>query len=347
MATTPGPAPDHLNYLRQASARIGGIAPLALLRGAEARARQAPPIGTAKLPTDDVVTLVHCPSLAFPAATLAAITVEGHQAVVEGHWLGLTGAMGPLPLHLTDYAASERQNGGAQPYGRFLDVLAGRMLQLFYRAWASAVPAVSIDRRGEDHFGGKIAALTGAQDGAADHAAFPAESRLHHAGFFASPRSPGGLGDALSAVIRLPVRIVEYVERWRDIDLAERTVLGGGFSRLGQDAVAGCRICTVEEAFKVIVQVSSARDLRDLLPGGARYRILVEAIDSFAPPHLDWEIELATAGEAIRPARLGAATQLGWSSWSAAAPSGSVRSDARLGAHARRLAPPLIQDRDS
>jgi type VI secretion system protein ImpH len=102
-------------------------------------------------------------------------------------------------------------------------------------------------------------------------------------------------------VIRLPVSIVEHVERWRDIDPAERTVLGGGFSRLGGDAVAGCRICTVEDAFKVVVQVATAWDLRDLLPGGRRYRILVEAIDSFAPPHLDWEIELATAGEAIRP----------------------------------------------
>jgi type VI secretion system protein ImpH len=55
-----------------------------LLRGAEARAPQAPPIGTAKLPADDVVTLVHSPSLAFPAATLAAISVEGERAVVEG-----------------------------------------------------------------------------------------------------------------------------------------------------------------------------------------------------------------------------------------------------------------------
>lgn len=300
MATAPGPAPDHLSYLRRAAADRQHRAPR-LLRGVEARARQAPPIGTAKLPADDVVTLVHSPSLAFPAATLAAISVEGDRAVVEGHWLGLTGAMGPLPLHLTDYAASEGRGSAHRPYGRFLDVLAGRMLQLFYRAWASAVPAASIDRRGSDHFATRIAALTGAQDGAANHMAFPVEARLRHAGFFASPRSPSGLADALSGVIRLPVSIVEHVERWRDIDPAERTVLGGGFSRLGGDAVAGCRICTVEDAFKVVVQVATARDLRDLLPGGSRYRILVEAIDSFAPPHLDWEIELATAGEAIRP----------------------------------------------
>jgi type VI secretion system protein ImpH len=94
--------------------------------------------------------------------------------------------MGPLPLHLTDYAASEGRGSAHRPYGRFLDVLAGRMLQLFYRAWASAVPAASIDRRGGDHFATRIAALTGAQDGAADHAAFPVEARLRHAGF--SPR---------------------------------------------------------------------------------------------------------------------------------------------------------------
>lgn len=344
MARTPRPTSDHLAYLRRAAAIVASVSPLALLRGAEARAPALPRIGEAKLPAKDVAAMVHAPSLAFPSATLAAIHVGNSHATVEGHWLGLTGPMGPLPLHLTEYAAYERRYSRQQPFGHFLDVISGRMLQLFYRAWAVTVPAASLDRLDDDHFGRKIAALSGAEDGAVKDSAFPAHARLRNAALFASPRSPSGIADALSGLVRLPVRIVEYVERWRDVDPADRSRLGGSFATLGRDALAGRRVCTVEEAFRVVVHVATARDHQDLLPGGARYALLVEAIDAFSPPQLEWEIELAVAEKAMRPARLGASARLGWSSWNGPIDPGSVRSDARLGANARRLARQMTEE---
>jgi type VI secretion system protein ImpH len=344
MARAPRPASDHLSYLRGAAAKVAGIAPLALLRGAEARAPGLPRIGEAKLPAQDVLTLRHTPSLAFPAATIEAIRVEEDRASVEGHWLGLTGPMGPLPLHLTEYAADERRHARQHPFGRFLDLLAGRMLQLFYRAWAEGVPVAGLDRTDDDRFRRKIAALSGAEDGAGAGSAFPAAARLRYAALFASPRNPGAIADALSDLMRLPVRIVEHVERWRDVDPGDRSRLGGAFVSLGRDALSGHRVCTAEEAFKVVVRVDTPQAYRDLLPGGARYAILVEAIDAFAPPHLDGEIELAVPSEAIRPIRLGASSRLGWSSWSGPLAPGQIRSDARLGANARRLAQLMVEE---
>lgn len=338
MAPAPRPAADHLSHFRRAAAVVARLSPLALLRGAEARAPLLPRIGEAKLPSDDVVALVHLPSLAFPAATLEVVLVGETHATVEGNWLGLTGPMGPLPLHLTEYAAYERRHARQQPFGRFLDVLAARMLQFFYRAWASTVPAASADRPDDDHFAQKIAALTGAMDGAAADSVFPPRARLRYGALFASPRSASGIADALSDLLRLPVQVVENVERWRDIDPRERTRLGAQFASLGQDALAGRRTCTVEEAFRVVVHVATSDQHRQLLPGGARYAVLVEALDAFAPPHLDWDIELAVAGAAIRPARLGGSARLGWSSWNGPVDPARVRSDARLGVDARRLA---------
>lgn len=344
MARTPRPAPDHLSYLRRAATAVASVSPLGLLRGAEARAHDMPLIGQAKLPADDVVNMTHVPSLAFPAATLDRISVQNGHAVVEGNWLGLTGPMGPLPLHLTEYAAHERRYAPRQPFGSFLDVLTGRMLQLFYRAWASAVPAASLDRGQDDHFGRKIAALTGAKDGSGGGEAFPAHARLRYAALFASPRSPSGIGDAVSDLLRLPARIVEHVARWHDIEPGDQSILGGGYASLGWDAVVGRRTYTVEDAVRVVVRVGTARDYLDLLPGGARYDLLVEAMDAFLPPHLEWEAELAVDSAAIRPARLGATSQLGWSSWVGPLQPGHIRSDTRLGANARRLAQHAIQE---
>jgi type VI secretion system protein ImpH len=338
MARAPRPAADHLSYFARAAQDVAGLAPLALLRGAEARAPGLPRIGEAKLPGDDVVKMVHAPSLAFPAATLETIQVAGRRATVEGSWLGLTGPMGPLPLHLTEFAAHERRHARQQPFGRFLDVLAGRMLQFFYRAWAATVPAASVDRVGDDRFGTQIAKLTGATDGAGEDSPFPARARLHHAALFASPRGPAAIADGLGNLLRLPVRVVEHVERWREVEPEDQTRLGRGFATLGGDALSGGRVCTVEDAFAVVVEVRSTREYQDLLPGGDRYALLVDALEAFAPPHLDWDITLAIASEAVRPTRLGGEARLGWSSWSGPLAPGSIRADAHLGANARRLA---------
>jgi len=341
MARSHRPPPDHLSHLRRAAGEIRRIAPLALLRGAEARAPGLPRIGASRLPEQNVVDLVQSPSLAFPAATMDAIHVGEARARLDGHWLGLTGPMGPLPLHLTEFASYERRYSRQQPFGRFLDVLAGRMLQLFYRSWAGGSPAASVDRPSDDHFGDRIAALTGAEDGARPQAVLPARARLRYAALFASPRSPAGIQDALSDLMRLPVHVVEFVPRWRDVEPDELSRIGRGFATLSHDAVAGGRIRTVSDAFRVMVTVADAQTIAALLPGGQRYGLLVEALDAFAPSHLEWDVELDVANQAIRPARLGSGARLGWSSWTGPLPTGGRRNDARLGPSARRLAQTL------
>ncbi|USI74905.1 type VI secretion system baseplate subunit TssG [Sphingomonas morindae] len=337
MARPARPASDHLTYLARAAARSQALEPLALLRGAEARARALPRIGEARLPAQDIASLAQTPALAFPAATLSAIAERRGRPRLEGHWLGLTGPMAPLPLHLSEFAAYERRYSRTRPFGDWLDVLAGRMLQLFYRSWANASPAASADRPEADRFAAYVAALTGAGEGTAR--VFPARARLRYAGLFVGPRSPAALADALTDLMRLPVRVTEFVPRWRDIAGAERSRLGRAYVRLGEDAVSGVRQRSVADAFRVTLAIPDAATLDEALPGGRRFALIAEALDAFAPPHLDWDVALAVAPAAIRSARLGGGARLGWSGWLGATPaSAKPRTDTRLGASARRLA---------
>src|SRR5205809_2964204 len=138
MAAKNGPTPEHLEFLRNAAGDAKRHGVYALLRAAEARAQGLPRIGDSKLPSQNVVDLAQVPALGFPPSTLESITVRGARAKVEGYWFGLTGPMGPLPLHLTEFALYERRYSKDRPFGGFLDVLAGRMLQFFYRTWAEA-----------------------------------------------------------------------------------------------------------------------------------------------------------------------------------------------------------------
>ena len=259
---------------------------------------------------------------------------------MAGYWFGLTGPMGPLPLHLTEFAAYERLYAKKQPFGRFLDMLAGRMLQFFYRAWADSQPVASADRPADDHFAHYLAMISGAEIGAKGDAAFPARARLHYAAHFASRRSAAGIQDALSHLLRTPVRVVEYMPRWRDIEAEDRSSLGRGFNSLGIDTVLGGQARTVTDAFRVVVRVDSYRRYESFLPTGVGFKIAAEALDAFAPSHLDWDLELEVPEDEVRAARLDGRARLGWTSWMTpdAAPGGKVRADTRLGRSARRIA---------
>jgi len=338
MARTSRPPSDHLSLLARAAPHVARLAPLALLRAAEARAPDLPRVGESKLPSDDVATLAQTPMMAFPAASLNAITFDGARPRVEGYWLGLTGPMGPLPLHLTEFACYERRYAKEQPFGDFVDLAAGRMLQFFYRAWSAASPAASVDRPAEDHFGDRLAALTGAEEGATADSPFPARARLRYAALYVSPRSAAAIADALSDLLRVPVRIVENIPRWRDIEPEDRTGLGRHFAGLGRDIITGRRVQTAQDAFRVVLTMPDARTYAAFLPGGRHFALLAAALDSFAPPHLEWEAELELPKPAITPVRLGGGMRIGWSAWTGKPRGDEARADARLGPSARRIA---------
>lgn len=338
MAAENGRTSQHLEFLRQAAGNAKRYGLFGLLRAAEARAPDLPRIGDARLPAQNLVDLAQLPALGFPGSTLEAITVKGGRAKVEGYWFGLTGPMGPLPLHLSEFAHFERRYAKGRPFGHFLDVLAGRMLQFFYRAWAESNPAANADRPGDDRFAGYLGALTGATAGVPDDAAFPARARLYYAGLYASRRSAAGIEDAVADLVGAPVRLKEYRPVWRDIEPADQTRLGGAYSRLGGDAVCGRRTSTVSDAFRIAVKVDTFQDYENLLPGGARFAVVAEALDSFAPSHLEWDLEIEASEAARRPASLDGRARLGWTSWINPPAGSGPRAETRLGPSSRRVA---------
>lgn len=323
-------------FLERAQEEVSRFGIFALLRQVEARAPK-PRIGRSRLPEQNIVELAQVPTLAFPAATLASIDATRERPLVRGYYLGLTGPMAPLPLHLTEVAYNEERNARSQPFGRFLDLIAGRMLQFFYRAWADSQPAAHADRPGDDRFAGYLAALTGATQAARPNTAFPPEARLQYAALFVGRRSVGAIEDALSHLLGTSVIVHPFEPRWRVIDPEDRSRLGvaGGFATLGSDVVAGSRVRQVSDAYRVTIRAGSFHEYQTFLPSGRRYALATEALAAFAPTHLDWLIELEIAEEAVPRARLGGGTALGWTSWMTKVPASGdgkrrYRADTRL-----------------
>jgi len=344
MATKSGAASQHLSYLAKVAKGVKRYGVFPVLRAAEARAKDLPRISASRLPSQNIVDLNQVPLLSHPASTLESIEIKGTRASVNGYWFGLTGPMGPLPLHLSEFALNERRNSAKRPFGRFLDVLAGRMLQFFYRAWADSQPPAQADRPEDDHFARYLAALSGATEGVTAASPLPARARLRYAGAFASKRSPAAIQDVLSDLLRTKVKLLEFQPRWRGIEAGDRTRLAGPFNCLGADAVIGARVWGVSDAFRVVVRATSLREYEDFLPSGVRHRIAAEALDALRPSHLEWDLALELDQTHARPLRLNGLGRLGWTGWLCPDPNGGVRADAHLGRASRRLARPRHQE---
>jgi type VI secretion system protein ImpH len=326
---------QHLKMLAKVAEapRKYGVFPV--LRAIEARGQDRPRIGKAKLPDRNLVDLAQAPHLGFADATLTAVSVSRSRARIEGTWLGLTGPMGPLPTHLTEFAFYERRYAKSRPFGDWLDLIAGRMLQLFYRSWADSQPAALADRPDDDYFASWVAAISGAHEGAAAAVAFPASLRAHYASVFAGSRSATAIEDAMSHLLCQEVRLLEFQGRWRELEPEDVTRLGRGFVRLGSDAILGRRVRSASDAFRVIIRAASYQDYVSLLPTGPRFAIAAEALDAFKPSHLEWDITLELDEHEAPPCRLDGRAQLGWNTWvkprsASDLPSKVVRGDAHL-----------------
>ncbi len=341
MAGADGQTPDHLSFLRAAAREPKRWGFLALLRKAEARAPELPRIGRSRLPVQNIADLAQTPDLVFPASTVCEIEPgPGGRQRVRSLFLGLTGPMGALPLHLTEYAFYERRNSERRPFGRWLDVLTDRMLQFFYRAWADTQPAAQADRPDDDRFARYVAALSGAGDGAdalEDVESFTRTRRLHYAGAFVSRRNASVLCDALSHLLKRPVSIREFIPRWRDVEPADRTRLSsaaggaGGYNRLGMNTVLGARVRQADDTFRVVVRATCASDYRQLLPGQPAYAAAREAIRALAPSHLGWELELELEESKAEGARLDGLASLGLMCWlTPKGRPGVIRAEARI-----------------
>jgi type VI secretion system protein ImpH len=321
-----------------------------VLRRLEALRPELPRLGEAALPSDEPIRLGQEPRLDFAPSALSRVRPPhgARPAVIEVRFFGLLGPNGPLPLHLTEHARDRLLHHGDATFARFLDLINHRFLLLFYRAWAQAQPAASLDRREDDRFAKYVGAFFGLglrstrrRDAAED------EIKLHHAGSLSrQARNADGLRAMLAAYFRLPVRVEEFVPRWMRLPEADRTRLGRPQTRLGRSAVLGTLVWDAQSSVRLHVRISSLREYEDFLPGGAAARRLVALLRMYVGWELHWDVRLALAADAVPPAKLGRRGCLGWTTWLAGGPRSADADDLLLDYEDRRI-PPDVRRRET
>ena len=168
-----------------------------LLRRIDAQGGERYPLGRAPLPKFEPLRIGQQPSMSFAPSTLAQVRQREENGLHEVSILsfGLFGPNGPLPVHMTEYARERIHHHQDTSLSAFADLFHHRLTLLFYRAWADAQPAVSLDRADNKRFEGYLASLIGmGQPGQMNKGSLSSHARFTHAGHLTRHgRDPEGL----------------------------------------------------------------------------------------------------------------------------------------------------------
>ncbi|MFJ4344271.1 type VI secretion system baseplate subunit TssG [Pseudomonas sp. NPDC089401] len=306
----------------------------AALRQLECAFGDQPRIGQASHPAFEPVRFGQQPSLAFEPDMLAGLQPGegGRAALLLLNGFGALGANGPLPVHLTEYVRDRQRNGGDPTLARFLDTFHHRMISLFYRAWANAQPAVSLDRPDADRFSDYVASLIGlGMPSLQGRDAVPLRAKQHYAGrLVAQVRNAEGLAALLRDDLQMPVQVEQFVGHWMTLPADGLCTLRSGpdAGRLGRDTVLGAKVWDAQGKFRLLIGPLDMAQVRRLLPGSPTLQRLVDWVRQYAGLALAWDINLIVARQHLPGTRLGQDARLGWSSWLSSAP--PLRDDAQL-----------------
>ncbi|PQO94033.1 type VI secretion system baseplate subunit TssG [Massilia phosphatilytica] len=279
-------------------------------------------------------------ALAFPPSQIEAAAPEPDGYRLTPSFMGLLGAHGALPLHVTERLLALPADGAdAQAARAFLDMFSTRMLALWYRAWQKyRVEHLVAGPR--DGYLPLLLALAGvpaggtfACDGVPDTALAAFAGLLRR-----RPVSAAVLGRVLSSHFGVAVRVEEGIGHWDPLAPGEQSVIGSN-TLLGRRALLGARSWRPDLRVRVRIGPLDRARYDRFLPGAAGARALRTLLRLFAVPTLAYDIVLV-----LRQADLGrvqldtSGRRLGLDSYLLSAPATADRADLRY--ELRPLNPP-------
>jgi type VI secretion system protein ImpH len=326
MAGTGGAMRDPVDVLRRLEAEPFSFDFFAALRQLECAYPDKPRIGQSQRPQDDAVRFGQHPSLAFEPSMIASFAPDKDGAAprLEVNFFGLMGANGPLPVHLTEYVRDRVRNSNDPTLARFLDIFHHRLVSLFYRAWASAQPAVSLDRPDADRFSDYVGSVIGiGMDSLQKRDAAPDFAKLHYAGrLSAQTRNAEGLAAILSDFFQLPVTVQEFVGHWMQLpeDGVCRLRSGPDAEVLGMTTVLGKKVWNCQHKFRIVIGPVGFSQFEHMLPGGDSVDRLIAWVRNYAGLAFNWDVNLILKKDEVPSLKLGRQSKLGWTTWLSSRP---------------------------
>lgn len=326
------------------------------IRLLECAHRDLPRAGHAIRAADEPVRFGQEPELRFLGSEIAGFLppADGRPGRLAVNVYGLLGTNGPMPLWLTEYVRERARMHGDATLRGFLDIFHHRLVNLSYRAWASGRPVVSHDRpEGSDYarYAASLCGLAAREQPDGTFWQIGRAAKLQFTGLLASRvRHAEGLRAVLMQDLCVDVAIKESVGQWLDVSEhdatrfvrrgvrpdtgATRQDAAAGAGVLGCGCALGRRVFDRTHRFRVVLGPVGPDDYARFAPGAPSVARLVEWVNLYAGPVLDWDVELLLAPGAAAPMRFDRRARLARSAWLGRPEAGRARPALRFDARA-------------
>jgi type VI secretion system protein ImpH len=249
--------------------------------------------------------------LGFPASEIEAIAhtncEAGHRFTITPTFMGLLGAHGALPAHVTERIAAWQSSGDDSAPRAFHDLLSNRMLALFYRAWQKSrlEHAPGAGSAQPDRLRPLLLALAGSPLSTPDAAqAPPASLRAHFAGMLAQrPCSAVVLERIVADFFGVAVALEQAVGHWERLLPCEQAALGIN-AELGENMLLGERSWRPDLRARLRIGPLDAATFARFLPSGDASAALRAILRSFAEPTVGFELQLVLRAQDVLPLQL-------------------------------------------
>jgi len=301
-------------------------------------------VGEGAEPAHEAVRFQSSIALSFPETDIASIErpkKAGEPATMLVHFMGLAGALGPLPPPFAELVLKRaaRRDTAARD---FLDIFNHRLISLAYRVRKRHRIGLGAPSPERDAAARNLYAILGLAPAPLhdheEHSArtgFPTRALLHHAGLIGREvRSMSGLEVILRHHFNVPVEAIPLTGNFHPLEADDRTAIGpsGQNRSLGQGTILGGRVWDQESSFELRIGPVGYNEFLRFLPSGDALAPLVSMTRFYAGETLDFALRLLVKRKEVPPARLGLKynARLGYTSWIGALRAGGSALELRL-----------------
>lgn len=292
-----------------------------LLRRIDAQAGQHHRLGRAPHPREEPLRIGQEPSMSFAPSTIASVKPRDGSPLydVSVCSFGLFGPNGPLPLHLTEYVRERVHHHQDRALLEFCNLFHHRLTLLLYRAWADAQPTASLDRRDDRRFDQYLSSLIGLgcdvrppRDSVSSHARYYMSGHLTR-----QARNEESLRKILADYFRIPVRIIQNVPMWLNVDASQQSRLKAGRRepRLGVSTLLGIAVRDSQHKFRIELGPMPQDIYNRFLPDGDLLIRLRDWVRQYVGIEFAWDVRLILEKGHSAHALIGSAQKLGLTTW--------------------------------
>ncbi len=280
-------------------------------------------------PTDEAIRFRSDTSFVFPPGDIRDIEAgePGEPDVMTVRFLGIAspGSFGSLPTPYIEEIRRQESEVKNPAMREFLDLFNHRLVALFYRAWERSRLVVMNDLEVDNAFERALLGLIG-MNGDALAGRLPLDERqlLSRSGLLAMKPTPAAaIEGVVESLLDVPVRVIQFIPSWYQIDDTDENRLGSRNSQLGVDLNLGESVHLVQSRFRVRLGPMGYERFEALLPGSEGFHSLSSVLRLAVGVEFDFEVQLILDAADVPATRLGGdpadaggrPAQLGRTSW--------------------------------